>query len=154
VRIRLLCVGKPREQAPARLHDDYAERLERLGVHYETDWVADVRPGGRYSAEHALRREGRSLLQRVDPRETVVALHEEGEQLTSRRLADRIERWATPRATLIVGGPLGLHADVLERADHSWSLSPLTFPHELVRALVVEQLYRAVTIRRGIPYHK
>jgi len=154
MRIRLLCVGKPRESGPARLHDDYAERLVRLGVRYETDWVGDVKPGGRFSGEHALEREARSLLDRLDARDTVVALHEGGELLTSRGLADVIERWATPRATFIVGGPLGLHATVLARATHTWSLSPLTFPHELVRALVAEQLYRAVTIRRGIPYHK
>jgi len=154
MRIRLLCVGKPREPGPSRLHDDYAARLARLGVRYETDWVADVKPGGRYSSEHALEREARSLLDRVEARDTVVALHEGGDLLTSRQLADAIERWATPRATLIVGGPLGLHATVLERAAHTWSLSPLTFPHELVRSLVAEQLYRAMTIRRGIPYHK
>jgi 23S rRNA (pseudouridine1915-N3)-methyltransferase len=136
------------------LHDDYAARLERLGLHYETDWVRDVEPGGRYSDEHALEREARSLLERVDARDTIVALYDGGDSLTSPQLADRIERWATPRATLIVGGPRGLHARVLERANHAWSLSPLTFPHELVRVLVVEQIYRAMTIRRGVPYHK
>ena len=59
-----------------------------------------------------------------------------------------------PRLTLIVGGPLGVHSSVLRRAEHKWSLSPLTFPHELVRGIVAEQLYRAMTIRRGMPYHK
>lgn len=154
MRIRLLCVGKPREPALARLHDDYAARLVRLGVRYETDWVGDVKSGGRFSSEHALEREARSLLDRVDAADTVVALDEGGDLLTSRQLADVIERWATPRATLIVGGPLGLHASVVAKAAHTWSLSPLTFPHELVRGLVAEQLYRAMTIRRGIPYHK
>ena len=154
MRIRLLCVGKPRDRVAARLHDGYADRLARLGVSYEADWVPDVKPGGRYSEEHATLREARSLIDRLVPKETVVALDGRGEALTSRRLADLLERWATPRATLIVGGPLGLHASVLERANHVWSLSPLTFPHELVRGLVAEQLYRAVTIRRGIPYHK
>ena len=66
----------------------------------------------------------------------------------------RLERWATPRLTLVVGGPLGLHRKLLERADGRWSLSPLTFPHELVRGLVAEQLYRALTILRRVPYHK
>ena len=53
-----------------------------------------------------------------------------------------LERWATPRLTLVVGGPLGLHRSLIERADETWSLSPATFPHELVRVLVAEQLYR------------
>ena len=150
----MLCVGKPREPLPARIHDGYAQRLARLGIRYETDWVAEVKSDGQYSEEHAVEREARALLARVETKETVVALHEFGELFTSRQLAERIERWATPRATLIVGGPVGLHTSVLERANHVWSLSPLTFPHELVRGLVVEQIYRAVTIRRGVPYHK
>jgi 23S rRNA (pseudouridine1915-N3)-methyltransferase len=152
MRIRLLCVGKPRDGVAARLHDDYAGRLARLGVAYETDWVPDVKTGGRYSPEHAREREGRSLIERIPAGGTVVALDERGESLTSRRLAEVVERWATPRATLIVGGPSGLHSLVLERADVVWSLSPLTFPHELVRGLIAEQLYRAVAIRRGLPY--
>jgi len=147
-------VGKPREPSAARLHDDYAGRLARLGVGYETDWVGDVKPGGRYSERHAIEREARALLDRIDARETVIALHEGGELLTSRRLADLVERWTAPRATFVVGGPYGLHPIALARANHTWSLSPLTFPHELVRALVAEQLYRAVTMRRGLPYHK
>lgn len=154
MKIRLLSVGKPREVVLSRLHDRYAERLVRLGVQYETEHVSDVPAGRRYAAEHALEREARSLFERIRPGETVIALGDEGLSLTSRGLADLIERWATPGATLIVGGPLGLHASVLSRADHVWSLSPLTFPHELVRVLIIEQLYRAVSIRRGFPYHK
>ena len=154
MRIRLLCVGKPRESLCAGLHDEYAERLTRLGVRYETASVGEVRPGSRYSDDHVREREAQALLDRLDGKETVVALDENGELFDSRQLAEALERWATPRATLIVGGPLGLHTSVLERANHRWSLSPLTFPHELARALAAEQLYRAVTLKRGIPYHK
>jgi 23S rRNA (pseudouridine1915-N3)-methyltransferase len=56
--------------------------------------------------------------------------------------------------TLVIGGPTGLHEGLVERADGAWSLSRLTFPHELVRAIVAEQLYRAATLLRNIPYHK
>ena len=154
MKIRLLCVGKPKDPLFVRLHDRYAERLAPLGVRYSTAWVPDVKPGGRYSDEHALEREARLLLEQTEDNERVVALHVEGRPLTSGELADRIERWASPRLTLIVGGPLGVHGSVLQRAEHAWSLSPLTFPHELVRGLVAEQLYRALTIRRGMPYHK
>jgi 23S rRNA (pseudouridine1915-N3)-methyltransferase len=117
VKIRLLSVGKPREAVLSRLHDRYAARLVRLGVRYETDHVSDVPAGRRYAAEHALEREARSLFERIRPGETVIALDDEGQSLTSQGLADLIERWATPRATLIVGGPLGLHSSVLARAD-------------------------------------
>ncbi len=154
MKIRLLCVGKPREPLFVRLHDRYAERLGPLGVRYSTDWVPDVKPGGRYSEEHALEREARLLLERVEDNQKIVVLHVEGQLLTSDELAERLEHWTSPRLTLIVGGPLGVHSSVLRRAERTWSLSPLTFPHELVRGIVAEQLYRAMTIRRGMPYHK
>ena len=154
MKIRLLCVGKPKDPLFSRLHDGYAERLAPLGLRYSTDWVRDVSPGGRYSEEHALEREARLLLERVEDNERIVVLHVEGRLLTSGELAERLEHLASPRLTLIVGGPLGVHSSVLRRAEHEWSLSPLTFPHELVRGIVAEQLYRAMTIRRGMPYHK
>lgn len=147
-------MGKPRDPLATRLHDVYAARLEQLGVRYESLQVADVRPGGRFTTEHALEREAAALTERLDDKGTVVALDERGELLSSRALAEVVESWATPRLTLVVGGPSGLHRRVVERADRCWSLSPLTFPHELVRGLVLEQLYRALTIRRGMPYHK
>jgi 23S rRNA (pseudouridine1915-N3)-methyltransferase len=84
----------------------------------------------------------------------VVALDRSGALLDSEELARMLERWANPAATFLVGGPLGLHRTVFEGSDRVWSLSPLTFPHEIARALVAEQLYRAVTILRGVPYHK
>jgi 23S rRNA (pseudouridine1915-N3)-methyltransferase len=154
VRIRLLSVGKPREALAASLHDDYARRLERLGVRYQVDHVADVKPGGRFTVAHAREREARALLERIEATGTVVALDEQGEMLTSRELAERIESWCAPRLTLVIGGPCGLDRTVLDHADLTWSLSRLTFPHELCRALVAEQLYRAVSIRRGTPYHR
>ena len=154
MRIRLLCVGKPRDALVCRVHDVYATRIARLGVQYETDHVADVRAGGRYSAEHALEREAALLLERIGAKDTLVALDRSGEQLSSSALADRIERWATPWLTLVLGGPAGLHRSVIDRAQRAWSLSPLTFPHELVRVIVAEQVYRALTVRRGIPYHR
>jgi len=154
MKIRLLSVGKPRDGSLIRLHDDYADRLKRHSVQYRTEWVADVKAGGRYSDEHVREREGGLLLDRLGTRGTVVALHATGESLTSEQLAGRLERWSTPELTLVLGGPLGHHRRLLERADLAWSLSPLTFPHELVRVLVAEQLYRAATLLRGVPYHK
>jgi len=157
MKIRLLSVGKPRARDATGLHDDYAERLEKLGVAYETLHVPEVRAGGRFSDEHVKEREARSLLEsiaRSRSKRTLIALHERGDLFTSRQLAGRLERWATPAATFVIGGPLGLHDSLLERCDRLWALSPLTLPHELARVLVAEQLYRATTILRGIPYHK
>jgi 23S rRNA (pseudouridine1915-N3)-methyltransferase len=156
MKFRLLLVGKPRDRQAGQVHDDYARRIERLGVGYETDWIPEVAPGGRFSEEHALEREAGRLVDRLGSAGggSCIALDRRGQLWDSRELARRIERWAVSRATFVIGGPLGLHDSLLERADSLWSLSPLTLPHELARVVVAEQLYRALTILRGLPYHK
>ena len=154
MRICLLSVGKPKDRLLASVHDRYAARIGRLGVEYGARWVAEVRAGGRFSDEHVREREGRSLLDGGGPAGVRIALDPGGTLLTTEALARRLERWALPLGTFLVGGPLGLHAEVRERSDERWSLSPLTLPHELVRVVVVEQIYRALTILRGLPYHK
>jgi 23S rRNA (pseudouridine1915-N3)-methyltransferase len=154
VRLRLLVVGRPRDPSAILLHDDYATRLRRLGVHYRSECVPGERAGRRYSDAHVREREAAALLDAVERAEKLIALDPGGTQWSSEEVAARIEGWATPGACLVVGGPLGLDPRLLERASAQWSLSRLTFPHELVRVLVAEQLYRALSILRGLPYHR
>jgi 23S rRNA (pseudouridine1915-N3)-methyltransferase len=154
MRVRLLCVGRPRDRLLARLHDRYAERLLRLGARYESAWVPEVEAGSLGAGERARRREADALLAQVGERSKLVVLDPRGLAWSSEQLARRIETWATPGLTLALGGPEGLHDRVRERADELWSLSPLTLTHEMARALVVEQLYRALSIRRGLAYHR
>jgi 23S rRNA (pseudouridine1915-N3)-methyltransferase len=154
VKIRVVCVGKPKDATWGALHDDYARRIARLGVSYETGWVREVRAGGKFTDDHVREREAASLVETLTSKTTVVALDRGGELLTTEDLAGRLERWAAREASFVIGGPLGLHASFLERAETRWSLSPLTFPNEAVRVLLAEQLYRALTILRRIPYHK
>jgi 23S rRNA (pseudouridine1915-N3)-methyltransferase len=100
--------------------------------------------------------EGERLLRHVDADTLAVALDERGESWTSAELARRLARWLNgePHVALLIGGPDGLSAAVRRRADHLWSLSPLTLPHGLVRVLLAEQLYRAWTLLQGHPYHR
>jgi 23S rRNA (pseudouridine1915-N3)-methyltransferase len=154
MRIVLLTVGRPRDRELCVVHDRYAERISRFGVRYATEWVAETAAGGRFTEKHAREREGQQLLDKLGDTGRAIALDRQGTSLTSPQLAEKLERWATPLVTLVVGGPLGLAPSVTGRAETTWSLSPLTFPHELVRVLVAEQLYRALTLLRGHPYHK
>ena len=155
MRFRELSVGKPRDAAVRELHSGYADRITRLQVAYESAWIAEVRAGGRFSDDHVREREARGLLERIGRGGgRIVALDAGGAMWTSTELAARAERWSTPRCHLVIGGPLGLHRSLLDRADTVWSISRLTFPHEIVRVLVAEQIYRAVTLLRGVPYHK
>jgi 23S rRNA (pseudouridine1915-N3)-methyltransferase len=154
MKIRVLCVGKPRERGMGLLHDEYAERIRRLGVEYEWSIVPEVRAEGRYSDDHVRKRESRALLEARERKGRSIALDRSGRSLSSEELAVHLERWAVPRAQFLVGGPLGHHPDLLNEVDHVWALSRLTFPHEMVRVIVAEQLYRALSILRGLPYHK
>lgn len=154
MKVRLISVGKPRDPELVSLHDRYAERIRRLGVDYRTRHVADVRAGGRYSDDEVRRREAQAVEETFSGRGFVVALDLAGRTLDSEAFARHLERWAVPRVRFVIGGPLGLDRGFVRSAGWSWSLSPLTLPHELVRVVLAEQIYRALTILRGSPYHK
>ncbi|MDX1388524.1 MAG: 23S rRNA (pseudouridine(1915)-N(3))-methyltransferase RlmH [Acidobacteriota bacterium] len=154
MKIRVVSVGKPKDPRWSAIHDDYAKRIARIGVAYDTKWVREVKADGAFSDDHVREREAVSLAEALEPKSTVVTLDTSGELLDSEGLASRLERWAARHASFVIGGPLGLHRSLVGRADARWALSPLTFPHEMVRAVLAEQLYRALTILRGIPYHK
>jgi 23S rRNA (pseudouridine1915-N3)-methyltransferase len=104
----------------------------------------------------AMQREGADMLAAIAKDDYVVALEIAGKSMSTERLstwlAERM-RDARPLA-LLIGGPDGLAPAVLDRADQSWSLSPLTMPHALVRVVVAEQIYRAMSMLAGHPYHR
>ena len=104
----------------------------------------------------SIRREGEGLLRVVPNGARVVALDERGAAWSTADLAEHLEAWmADGRDTaLLAGGPDGLAPECRERADLTWSLSRLTFPHALVRVIVAEQLWRAWSVLQGYPYHR
>ena len=132
---------------------DYVQRLPRgTGLILEPVAPAPGTAGGRRGREA----EAARLLGRIGVRERVVALDSSGQALSTERFAARLGEWRMDGrdVTFVIGGPSGLDDTVLARADFTWSLSPLTFPHGLVRVLVAEQFYRASTILAGHPYHR
>ena len=158
MRIRLVCVGKPRAGPLRAAAEEYAARL-RPYAQVRWDWVEaeplPVRPAPA-EAERVRLREAQRLQQALQEGEYVVALDRTGPQLSSEELADwlgRLLREGKSRTAWLVGGPLGLHEPLCRRADARLSLSRLTFPHELVPVILLEQLYRAFRILRGEPYH-
>ena len=90
----------------------------------------------------------------IKPGEKIIALSEEGERVTSIALAKRLESLGSQRLVFILGGPEGLTKNIKSLAFWKLSLSPMTFPHEIARLIVLEQIYRAQTICKGIPYHR
>ena len=150
MRIRLLGVGT---RMPDWVRDGFHEYTKRLPRDNRLE-LAEIPLGDRRKG--AVAEEGRRMLRAVGKGDTLIALDERGERWSTRELAGRLERWRAGRAdvALLVGGPDGLHQSCLVRAQEIWSLSPLTFPHYLVRVLVAEQIYRAWSIVAGHPYHR
>ncbi|HEX7005307.1 MAG TPA: 23S rRNA (pseudouridine(1915)-N(3))-methyltransferase RlmH [Trueperaceae bacterium] len=151
MRYRIAAVGKLRRGFYASACDFYLKRLQAFG----RAEVVEVKEGRGAAAEQVRRAEADSLLQAVEGR--LIALDERGRGFTSRELAGRLsdlEIAGESSMTVVVGGADGLHRRVREAAQETWSLSPLTMPHELARLVLLEQLYRAETIRAGHPYHR
>lgn len=100
--------------------------------------------------------EGERLLSAIPREDLLIALDEGGQQWSSQQLADKLQEWLEDKrdVSFLVGGPDGLSADLLQRADKCWSLSLATLPHMMVRVILAEQLYRAWTILQGHPYHR
>ena len=153
MRVRVLAVGRDRSGLYAPAVDEYATRLRRQ-LRFELEEVPEARKHA--GTPRAREEEGEALLRRLDPRELVVALDERGVELTSVALAARVGRWLVGArdVTLVVGGASGLAPAVTGRADELLALSRLTLAHRLARLVLVEQLYRAMTILRGEPYHR
>jgi len=127
--------------------------LQRLRPYFRVDVVETRKESG----VDARALEGRRILEHVDAIDVVWALDRVGVALSSVELSQRLtqtERSGRRRLVLAIGGSAGLDDAVLARADLRWSLSPLTFLHEMARLIALEQLYRAAKISRGEPYHR
>ena len=132
--------------------DDYTKRLPR---HWQFR-VKEFAQAKSATPELAMHKEADVLLAAVTDQSHLVALDNRGAHWSTSDLAKQLENWQSigKDIAFIVGGPDGLHSRCLERADQSWSLSPLTFPHPLVRVIVTEQLYRAQSMLDNHPYHR
>jgi 23S rRNA (pseudouridine1915-N3)-methyltransferase len=155
MKVRLLVIGTRPDDW---VRDAVSLYLARMPAHLKPELVEiplSLRSSGGDPAI-AKAKEGQRILQRLKPGDFVVALDERGKSWSSIELSREVERWQNhqPSVALVIGGPEGLSDEVSQRADQSWSLSAMTFPHGLARVIVVEQLYRAWTILQGHPYHK
>lgn len=150
--LRILMVGRTGKGPVADLVQDYLGRTRRMATVEEVV----VPEAGTGTPEFQRKREGERLLAAIRPGERVVALDEIGRTFTSPAFAGHLVGWrdqGVRGVAFIIGGAYGLDEPVRERADLLLSLSAMTFPHQLVRALFAEQLYRAFMIMRGSPYH-
>ena len=159
MKITLITVGKIKEKYFTDAIAEYAKRLSRY-CKLEIVEVADEKTPDNASEglENQIKeKEGERILSKVPDNAYVVALAIEGKQLSSEELADKMEKWnvnGVSHLVFIIGGSLGLTQKVLNRADYSLSFSKMTFPHQLMRVILLEQIYRSFRIRNHEPYHK
>ena len=154
MQIHLIAVGNKMPNWVQQGYNEYAKRLPRECELVLREIPPDKRRSGDIS--RITKEEGERMLTALPPRAHVVTLDIPGRPWTTEDLAKSLERWLAngQPVALMVGGPEGLSQDVRDKAQESWSLSPLTFPHPLVRVIVAEQIYRAWSLLNNHPYHR
>ncbi len=157
---QILCVGKMKDKPYRQMADEYLKRLSRYGKYEECEVPDLPEPASGSSAaleEQLKTKEGEALLAKIRPGDRVIALTIGGKLRSSEDLAKHLAELKTGGVSslvFVIGGSLGLGKNVLARADEEMSMSPMTFPHQLARVMLLEQLYRCCKIQGGERYHK
>lgn len=155
MKIVLAVVGKMAGGYLSKGIEEYSSRLKHY-VPFEIQYIADARNTKNLSETQQKSAEGKNILSSLDSSDYVVLLDEHGKEYSSIEFSKYIERKMTTvqrRLVFVVGGPYGFSPEVYNRANEKISLSKMTFSHEMIRLIFTEQLYRAMTILRGEPYH-
>ena len=154
MKVTLIVVGKTVGTELPRLIDTYTQRLKHY-VPFDIQVIPDLKNTKNLSEAQQKQQEGEAILRAVEG-SYVVLLDEHGIEYRSMTFARQLQTWmnaSTRGLTFVIGGAYGFSPAVYERADAQISLSQMTFSHQMIRLLFVEQLYRAMTILRGEPYH-
>jgi 23S rRNA (pseudouridine1915-N3)-methyltransferase len=155
MKIQFWAIGKNHEPYVKEGVEDFTKRISK---YYPVEWNIIPMPknAGMMSEMDLKKKEGELILDWLKKDNYLVALDEHGKQMNSEKLAEFIQARANESIktlVLVIGGAFGLDEKVLEKANFKWSLSQLTFPHQLVRLILAEQVYRACSIIRNEKYH-
>ena len=155
MKISLWTIGKNNETYVKEGIDEFTKRISR---YFSVEWTIIPVPknAGMLSEMDLKKKEGEIILQWLRPEDFLIALDEKGKQLSSEGLANFLQTRSNEsikNLVFLIGGAFGLDEKILSKAKFSWSLSLLTFPHQLVRLILAEQIYRACTILRNEKYH-
>ena len=153
MRLRIIWIGKTRNAHLRALCEEYLKRLS----HFARCEISELRDSDGGNPAAGIERETKRISDALREGAEVVLLDPKGVEWSSEQLADQVRRWSdqgSKEVTFIVGGPFGVSPDFAARVKTRWSLSRMTFTHEMVRVLLLEQLYRAYAIIHGLPYQK
>lgn len=154
MKVELILVGRTVSKEFTKIMDDYRERITHY-LPFTLTTIPELKNTKSLSEEQQKSAEGELILKQLQPSDTVVLLDERGREPRSMELAAWLEKkqQSARRLVFVIGGPYGFSPAIYERANEQLSLSRLTFSHQMVRAIFMEQLYRACTIIKGEPYH-
>ncbi|MFT4152220.1 23S rRNA (pseudouridine(1915)-N(3))-methyltransferase RlmH [Parafilimonas sp.] len=155
MKIAFWSIGKPHEPYVKQGIEDFSKRISH---YFGLDWeiVPSPKNAGKIGADELKKMEADSILARLQKDDFLIVLDERGQQLTSEALAVQIQSCANAaikKIVFLIGGAFGVHKTVLTRSNMQWCLSKLVFPHQLVRLILAEQVYRACTILKNEKYH-
>lgn len=150
--IKIICIGKLKEKYLKEAESEYLKRLKK----YTTIEIVELNDSNIDDEKIALEKEKDQILKQIKPKDYVITLEIEGKEFTSVELADKIDKTfiANSDITFIIGGSYGIHPSIKEQADFKLSFSKMTFPHQLFRILLLEQLFRSYKILNHEKYHK
>ena len=154
MKTKLLVVGKTNDKNITKGIDDYVGRVKHY-MPFDIEVIPELKNTKSLTQSNQKEMEAEQILKRLQPSDTVVLLDEHGKEYRSIEFARWIEKLQQTARSLvfIIGGPYGFADSVYERSDAKLSLSKMTFSHQMIRLLFVEQIYRACTIIKGEPYH-
>jgi 23S rRNA (pseudouridine1915-N3)-methyltransferase len=155
MKITLLQIGKTTDKHISEVADQYSTRIKKYTV-FEVVTISDIKNTRNMSVQQQKEKEGKRIIQATTTEDYVILLDERGKAYRTIEfsgLMEKIFMFSKKRIVFVIGGPWGFSEEVYSRADLSMSLSNMTFPHQLVRLLFLEQLYRVFTIIKGEPYH-
>jgi 23S rRNA (pseudouridine1915-N3)-methyltransferase len=158
MRLTVVAIGRLKQGPERQLAERYRERAAKSGraIGFRSLDVVEVEESRAREAERRMIEESVAVANVLPERAALVVLDEQGESLSSKALAQRLGRWRDEGrdAVFVIGGPDGIAPALRERADLRLGLGAMTWPHQLVRIMLMEQLYRIVTILAGHPYHR
>ena len=155
MKVTLLTVGKTNDLSFKNAISEYQKRL-KFYISFDIEEIPSLKNTKNLTEDNQKEKEGELILKYLQAEDEVVLLDDKGSEFTSKQFASYIEKKSASglkRLVFVVGGPYGFSQEVYQRANDKVSLSRMTFSHQMVRLVFTEQLYRAMTILRGEPYH-
>lgn len=147
--IKIICVGKIKEKYFIDALKEYQKRISK----YSKLEIIEL-PDYNYDPKKTITEEGKNILSKINDKDFVITLEIEGNKLNSNELSNFIEKNISKNITFVIGGSYGLSDEVKERSNYKLSFSDLTFPHQLFRIILLEQIYRSFKIINNESYHK